>query len=175
MSSPRVQKQFEAMPNQIRRLGKYAIDFREVMRWQGRVDSSTDTDFAGYDAAVMDFDSLTWSTGNQRAILVAEPAQDQNKTAAMKTQSHAAGHYIDGSSRYHLFVETPAAWTGDHARWLRDLSHHCRGQLGSPTKFWFTANGDEPTIKGVNGAAATETTTEGEWMLPYGMTYAGGV
>ena len=177
MSSPRVQKQFEAMPNQIRRLGKYDIDFREVMRWQGRVDASTDlTDIAGYDAAVMDFDSLSWSTANQRAILVAEPAQDLQKTDALKTQSHASGYFLDGSVRYHLYLETPAAWTGDHARWVRDLTHHCRGQLGAPCKLWFTANATEPTIKGVNGeTAATPSYTEGEWMLPYGMTYPGGV
>lgn len=177
MSSPRVQKQFEAVPNQIRRLGKYSIDFREVMRWQGRVDASTDlTGFAGRDAALIDFDSLSWSTANQRAILVAEPASDLQDTAALKTQSHASGHNLDGSVRYHLYVEDPGALSGDHARWIRDLTHHFRGQLGAPCQLHWTANGTEPTIKGVNGeAGATPAYTDGEWMLPYGMTYPGGV
>lgn len=176
MSSPRAQKQFEAMPNQVNKLGGYGIDFREVLRWQGRVDAATDTDFAGYDAAVIDFDSLAWSTANRRAVLVAEPAQDLNKTAALRTQSHAAGFYLDGSYRFYLHAETPADWTGDHARWLFDMLHHLRGQLAAPTQLRLTANATEPTVQGVDGAAgATPAYSDAAWSLPYGMTYTGGV
>ena len=105
MSSPRAQKQLEAMPNQLRRLGKYDIDFREVVRWQGRVTAGA---LAGRDAALFDLDSATWATLNKRFIAIGEPASDQNDTDAMKTQSHARDHFLDGGVRWHVYMEGPA-------------------------------------------------------------------
>lgn len=168
MSSPRVQKLFEAMPDQLKRLGGYTFDIRQVIRWQGR-------DASGKDACLIDIDAATWADNNRRVIIVAEPASDLNNTAALKTQSHASGHTLDGSVRFHLYAETPEAWTDEQARFMRIVQHHLVGQLAAPTQLLLTANDTEPTVEGVNGAGATAATTSAGWYLPWGMTYPGGV
>jgi len=169
MSSPRVQKIFQGVTDQVRKLGKYKVDVLGTMVWQGR-------DATGKDACVLDFTSATWATGNKRAILVAEPASDLNDTAAMKTQSHASGHFIDGSVRFQLYMETPANWTGEHAKFQRDMIQHLRGQLGAPVQLNLTTNGTQMLIDGVNGhSGASVTGTAAEMMLPYGLAYTGGV
>jgi len=172
MSSPRAQKLFEAIPDQVKRLGGYDIDFREVVRWQGRATAGT---HAGRDACVIDFTALAWADNNLRVILVAEPAADRNNTTAMRTQSHAAGHYLDGSVKFHMYVETPEAWTDAQAKFQREMLHHLQGQLASPVRLWMGDNDTEPEVEGVNGAAATSNFTDAGWYLPYGMVYPGGV
>lgn len=151
MSSVRVQKYFEAMPEQIKRLGGYSYDFRQVIRWQGRVTAGT---HAGKDAMVLDIDSATWADNNRRCIILATPASDLNSTAAMKTQSHASGHYLDGSVRFSVYAETPEAWTNAQAAFMRHVMHHLRGQLGAPVELFWGTNDVEPTVQGVNGAGA---------------------
>jgi hypothetical protein len=106
---------------------------------------------------------------------MAEPAGDINRTDAMFTQSHAAGHKIDGSSRFIVMVESPAAWTDEHAMFLRFVQQHLVGQLAAPVQFLFTANGVAPAVKGVNGVGATAANTACDWLAPYGLTYVGGV
>lgn len=168
MSAIRVQKMFEAMANQIKKLGGYSEDWRDALVWQGQ-------DAAGKDSVVIDFDGSSWSSANRRVLIVAQPASDANNTAQLKTQSHAQGEFISGSVWFKVYSETPANWTGDHAAFLRKVQQHLLGQLGAPTQLAFTANGTEPTVNGVNGASATATNTEAEKMLPYGLTYPGGV
>lgn len=170
MSSPRVQKIFEGMPDQLKRLGGYTYtDLRSVLRWQGR-------DASGHDAVVIDIDSATWATGNRRAILVALPADSNPSVAAMHTQSHAAGNVIDGSVRFQMYLETPAAWTAAQAKFDRLLTHMVLGQLGAPLEILYTANTTEPTVNGVNGAGATAAATSAGALLPYGgVSYPGGV
>jgi hypothetical protein len=172
MSSVRVQKLFEAMPEQIKRVGGYSVNFKEVLRWLGRATAGT---YVGQDACVIDFDALAWADNARRAIIVAEPAADLNNTASMKTQSHAMGYFLDGSVRFHLFMETPEALTNAQAKWQREVLHHLMGQLGAPVQLWYCANDTEPTIEGVNGAVATAAFTSAGWYLPWGMTYPGGV
>ena len=172
MSSPRVQKIFEAMPDQIKRLGGYTFDIRQVIRWQGRVAAGAQ---AGKDAMLLDLTSATWADGNLRAILIATPASDLNNTAAMKTQSHAAGHNLDGSVRFQLYLETPESWTDAQAKFGRILLQHILGQLAAPCEILYGTNDAEPTVQGVNGAGATSTFTSAGTYLPYGMTYPGGV
>lgn len=183
MSSPRVQKYFEGMPNQIIRLGGYSIGFRDALRWQGRVDADTaavDVN-EGEDAAVIDLTALAWSTLNKRILLVAKPASDSNDTLALKTRSHASGQFIDGSSSFYVFAEAPATPGGANAanleyyRFIQLVQQHLSGQLGAPAKFYWTTTGVEPTLNGVFGETASATFTEGDWVLPYGLTYPGGV
>jgi len=182
MSSPRVQKIFQAMPNQLRRLGKYDIDFTEVLRWSGRVTATADG-HQGRDAAVIDLTSGDpWATLNKRLIIVAEPASDLQNTPAMKTQSHASGHYIDGSVRFHVYMEASAAFAQpstdaikEYWRFISNVQTHLVGQLAAPTKFWFSDVTDEPHLDSVNGAGSSADFTETEWLLPYGMVYPGGV
>lgn len=180
MSSPRVQKIFEAMPNQLRRLGKYDVDFREVVRWQGRISADTDG-YEGFDACVIDLDSATWSTLNKRVLLVAEAAADQNRTQAMLTQSHASGHFLDGSVRFHAYMESPVEFFGAsaaakaYAKFIHLVQQHIVGQLAAPLQIHFVDATDEPELDGANGASATAPSEAMEWLLPYGMTYPGGV
>lgn len=176
MSSPRVTKIFEGLAEQLHRQGyKDAIaknGTRPVIRWLGR-------DAAGRDAVLIDLTAATWSTANLRAILVAKPASDSNDTAGFKTQSHAAGHTLDGSVSFELYMEchanTNAGQASAHARFQREMLHILRGQLGAPIELLLTNNGTEPTVDGVNGAVATAAATDAGAFLPYGMTYPGGV
>lgn len=173
MSSPRVQKMYQGMPDQLKRLGFYTLKpASDAIRWAGRAASGSE---AGKDAAVFDFDALAWATGQKRAVLVASPAHDQNDTAAMKTQSHASGTFIDGSVSFTLYAETPADHTGAHAQFLQHMLHHLRGQLGAPVNMKLCANATEPTIQGVNGAGSSASYTDAGTFLPWGMSYPGGV
>ncbi len=173
MSSMRVQKIFEGMPEQIKRLGGYDYDIKAVLRWQGRVAAGT---HAGKDACVLDIDSATWADNNRRCIVVAHPATDLSNTAALKTQSHAAGHYIDGSVRFSVYAETPESWTGSQAKFMRQVMHHLVGQLGAPVELFWGNNDAEPTVQGVNGAGADSagltsagTDLPGLWPAPGGV------
>lgn len=176
MSSPRVSKIFEGLAEQLRRQG-YANAMNKdgtkpSIRWLGR-------DANGHDAALIDLTSASWLTANLRAILVAIPASDSNNTAALKTQSHAAGHNLDGSVKFELYMEchanTNTGQASAHARFQREMLHILRGQLGAPLSLKLTNNGTEPTVNGVNGAVATAATTDAGDYLPYGMTYPGGI
>jgi len=151
MSSNRVQKYFEGALEQIKRLGGYTGQARDAMIWQGRVASGPN---AGKDACVIDFTSATWADGNKRVILLAEPASDLNGTAAMKTQSHASGNFIDGSVRFKMYCETPEAFTDAQAAFFRHVEHHLRGQLSAPVEIFYGTNDVEPKLNGVNGAVA---------------------
>lgn len=176
MSSPRVTKIFQAMPDQIRRLGAYRYDESLVIVFLGRADSTNDTGAVGADAVVIDIDSQpSWTAGNRRAVIVAVPAADLNNTAAMKTQSHASGLFLDGSVRFKMYLETPSAVTDSQSYWDRVVTQHLVGQLGAPTELLYCAHSTEPTVKGVNGASSTASFTTAGVMLPYGMTYPGGV
>lgn len=176
MSSPRVTKIFEGLAEQLRRQGyvdALAKDgTRPAIRWIGR-------DADNRDAVLIDLTSASWSTANLRAIVVAKPASDKTDTAALKTQSHAAGHFLDGSVSFELYMEchsnSNAGQASEHARFQREMLHILRGQLGAPVTLKLTDNGVEPTVEGVNGAGATAATTDAGTFLPYGMTYPGGV
>jgi hypothetical protein len=174
MSTPRNLKYFQAMPENLKRLGGYKADIIKSMVWSGLVNDPAGA-FHGFNAAVIDLTSATWAADNKRFIVIAEPASDLNKTAAMYTQSHAQGHFIDGSSRFHVFMETPSSFVTEHATFMRYVQQHILGQLAAPMKFWFSANTVKPEVKGVDSAAATSASTESEWMIPYGMVYPGGV
>jgi nitrogen fixation protein FixH len=176
MSSPRVQKIYSGLAEQLHRQGYKAAMSKDgqtaAIKWQGR-------EATGKDACVIDLTSATWATGNLRAVLVAKPATDSNDTAAMKTQSHAAGHTLDGSVSFTLHMEavalTNAGQASAHAKFQRELLHILRGQLGAPVSLQLTNNGTEPTVNGANGAVATAATTDAGDYMPYGLAVAGGV
>ena len=171
MNSQRVQKLFQAMPDQIKRLGGYSFDINSVIRWQGRVTAGA---HAGKDAMILDIDSATWADNNRRVIIVAEPAADLNNTAAMKTQSHAAGMYIDGPVRLKVYCETPEAWTDAQAKFQRLVQHHIVGQLSCPMELYFGTNDVKPEIQGVEGAVADSAgLASAGWYLPWGMATMG--
>jgi hypothetical protein len=169
MSSPRVQKIFEGIPDQLKRLGGYTFDIKAVLRWQGR-------DAAGRDACVLDIDSATWADNARRAILVAVPSDSNPSVAAMHTQSHASGHTLDGSVRFLMYLETPESWTGAQAHFGRLMQQVLLGQLAAPLEVLYTANDTEPTVDGVNGETSTASATSAGQLLPYGgISYPGGV
>lgn len=174
MSSLRVQKIYSAMPNQIKLLGGYSKDWQEAIVWQGRVTAGADL---GKDACVIDFTSATWASGNLRAVLVALPAQDQiaGSVDASKTQSHAAGYFIDGGVRFKVYLETAGLVTDAQSAFQRYVQHHLLGQNSAPIELFFCADGTEPTVQGVNGAGATASFTSAGVYLPYALGFAGGV
>ena len=181
MSSPRVQKIFEAIPDQLRKLGKYDVNFRTAVIWQGRATAGT---YAGKDVAVIDMSadpSAAYAANTKRIVIVAEPASDLNNTTAMKTQSHAGGHFLDGSVRFYVHAAEAAVITSasaaelEYAQFLGNVQTHLVGQLAAPTNFNFSVAGVEATVDTVNGEVSTVATTSLGWLLPYGMVYPGGV
>jgi hypothetical protein len=168
MSSPRVQKIYQGITESLRKLGPYKDAFKTGIKWQGR-------DAAGEDAVLIDLTSQSWLTANLRVIITAQPADDANHTAALHTQSHAAGYFLDGSVSFTVYVETPANWTAAHAKFVHEVMHVLRGQLGAPIDLELTANGVEPTVNGVNGAVATAATTSAGVFEPYFFAVPGGV
>lgn len=169
MSSQRVQKIFEAMPDQLKRLGSYSFDISKVIRWQGR-------DALGRDAVLIDIDSATWADNNRRVIIVAVEASDKNNQAGFKTQSHSQGQYMLTSVSFLVYSETPENHTGDQAHFLRLIQHMIVGQLGAPMELLLCADDVEPTVDGVNGATVTVATTSAGKILPYGgVAYPGGI
>jgi len=174
MSSIRNQKYFQQMPDQIIKLGGYkGVSFMSAIVWSGRVESGS---LAGKDAAIIDLSGASWATGNKRFIVVAESASDAGKLPdAMKTQSHAAGVFIDGSSRFHVYCESPASFTDDLATFMRLVQQHITGQLAAAMQIHATANGVKPELEGVDGAVASASFDDAAWVLPYGMAVAGGV
>lgn len=177
MSSPRVTKIWEGLAEQLHRMGyKGTLSAQGIptcIRWMGR-------DANGLDACLVDLDSATWTTGNRRAILVATPAgSSPTDFADFHTQSHAAGHTLDGSVSLTLVQEALAngtpAQTGAQAAFQRDLLHILRGQEGAPVTLKLTDAATEPTWNGVNGATSTATSTDAGTALPYGMAYPGGI
>lgn len=168
MSSQRVQKIYQGLTEQLRKLGPYPNAFKSGIVAQGR-------DAAGRDCVLIDLTGSSWATANLRAIVAANPASDAGATAALRTQSHASGHFIDGSVSFDVYMEEPASWTGEHARFQRELMHALRGQLGAPMSLKLTANGDEPTLDGLNGETSTETTTDAGTYQPYFFAVPGGV
>jgi hypothetical protein len=168
MSSPRIQKIYQGLTESLRKLGPYANAFKTGIKWQGR-------DAAGKDAVVIDLTATAWATQNLRVIIVADPASDANDTAALKTQSHASGHFLDGSVSFRVYMEEPVNHVGDLAKFQREILHVLRGQLGAPIQLLLTAVTVEPTVAGVNGEALTEATTDAGTYQPYFFALAGGI
>lgn len=173
MSSPRVQKIFEGLAEQLNRQGyKGAISkngMNSAVKWQGR-------DATGKDACVIDLTAAAWSTANLHAIIVATPAGTKPVDFTdFHTQSHAAGHNLDGSVSLTVYMEAPANHINAHAKFHREMLHILRGQLGAPVSLLLTATTVQPTVNGVNGAVATAATTDAGDYLPYGMAYPGGI
>lgn len=176
MTSPRVVKIFEMLKENFHNLG-YSLPVKNT---QGL---STDTAFFnGTQGLVIDFDAASWVTGNRRAVLLAVPA-GYGEADAVKTQSHASGHFIDGSVKFVLIYEAQTllsdassaaalAW----AQFNADALHIIRGQMQAPVDVYFCNNTQEPKVKGINSAGASSTNlTKIATLLPYGRTYPGGI
>ena len=168
MSSVRVQKIYQGLTESLRKLGPYPDAFKTGIKWQGR-------DANGKDAVLIDLTATVWATDNLRVIVIADPASDSNNTAAFKTQSHASGYFLDGSVSFEVYLETPATWINDLAKFQREMLHVLRGQLGAPIQLFLSDNGVEPTKNGVNGAVADAVFSDAGTYEPYFFSLAGGV
>ena len=168
MSSVRIAKIYQGLTESLRKLGPYANAFKTGIKWQGR-------DANGKDAVLIDLTNTAWVTQNLRVIILADPASDANNTAALKTQSHAQGYFLDGSVSFEVYMETPVDWVGDLAKFQREMLHVLRGQLGAPMNLFLTTAATEPTINGVNGAGATAAFADAGTYQPYFFALAGGI
>jgi hypothetical protein len=176
MSSPRVVKMFEILKENFHNLG-YPFPVKNI---QG---TSTDAAFEnGCQGLVMDFDSSTWVTGNRRFVLLAESA-GYNFHDAVKTQSHASGTFIDGSSKMILVLEAQAGLSNAstaaelaYGKFQADVLHILRGQLSAPVDVYFCNNTDKPEVEGIDSSTGSSTfLTKLATLLPYGRTYVGGI
>jgi hypothetical protein len=176
MSSPRIVKIFDMLKENFQNLG-YSTPAKNV---QG---TSSDANFKnGCQAVLMDMDAGAWVSGNRRFIVLAEPC-GFGEHAAVKTQSHASGTFIDGSVKLVLVFEaqpvishasnaTVLAWQ----KFYTDILHIIRGQYSAPVDVYFCNNTEEPLVAGLDSAVASSThLTKMATLLPYGRTYVGGI
>ena len=175
MSSVRVIKIYEQLKENFKNLG-YPKPSYSV---QG---ITTDTTFNGAQCVIYDFTSATWATGNYRFAIMAFPC-GYGESDSVKTQSHAAGQFIDGSVRFGLIYEANVALSHTSTaavmafdKFVMDTMHIIHGQMQAPVDVYITDNTVEPVLKGINGAAASSANiTKIATLLPYGRTYAGGI
>lgn len=131
-------------------------------------------DGAGYAALYVNFTDATYSTNDVAALVRLIPAGD-GLPASMFTLSHSGNTPIHGSVHAMVAVEAPAALMGDHAKFVQDLVHCLRGQLGSPVELKLTANGVLPALNGVNGAVADSLPADSMALSPSRTAVVGGV
>ena len=175
MASQRILKFFQALPDQLKKLGGYSFDINKVIVWQGPVTTGA---HAGAMACVIDTTSSTWADGNLRAVLLAVPGE-AILPSTMVTQSHAAGQNLNGSFNFQMYVETPEAWTDAQAKWQRILMHELLGQNGAPLELFYGTNDVQPRVEGVDGASAANETAcsfvSAGLYKPYALSYTGGI
>jgi len=175
MASVRILKFFQSLPDQLKKLGRYSFNVNNVIVWQGSIAAGP---YAGCMGAVIDIDSSTWADGNRRAVLVAVP-DNFTMPNSMKTQSHAAGQYLDGSFSFRMYLETPEAWTDAQAQFGRLLMHELVGQNGAPTELFFGTNDVQPRVEGVDGASGANESAcsfaSAGLYRPYALSYTGGI
>jgi hypothetical protein len=176
MTSQRAIKYFEQIKENFKNFG-YPTPFLNV---QGL---STDTAFfPNCQVVEFDFDALTWVAGNRKIVFLQVPA-GFGESDSVKTQSHAAGTFIDGSYKWIMLFEAQAALTNASGatrlafdKFVADALHIVRGQHQAPVDVYFCNNTEEPKVQGVNGAVASSThLTKIASLLPYGRTYPGGI
>jgi len=169
MSSPRIQKIYQGLTESLRKLGPYANAFKSGIKWQGR-------DADGKDAVLIDITDSAWLTQNLRVIIIADAASDSNNTAALKTQSHASGYFLDGSVSFRIYMETPSDHVGELAKFQREILHVLRGQLSAPIELILCDEAEEPEKNGINGAAADSLTFASAGIYqPYFFALSGGI
>jgi hypothetical protein len=169
--STRLQSFIKTLPDQLKRLTGATIALSDIIVWQGTVTAGANI---GKVAAVLDLDSSTWADNNRRVILLAEPGVVGGD--AYRTQSHRAGQFIDGSSSFKVYFETPEDYTGTQHKFQRVLQHVLLGQNGAPYELFYCANDTEPVLQGVNGGVADASFTSAGLYAPYGgVSYVGGI
>lgn len=170
-------QQIRGLADQWKKMEKSATPVNSICIWSGQIATGA---HAGHAAGVLSLGgSAAWVSGQARAVLVAISGEDLLPNT-MKTQGHSAGTFISGSYNYQLYFETPANWTGSHAKAVRDLIHIVLGQNGSPVEVFFGTNGVNPQVSGVNGADDAAETAAGfvsaGFTYPYSqVAYSGGI
>jgi hypothetical protein len=160
---------------------------REIRLLQGLVDTQLKSfgwkdpkalfvgqDGEGYASLFVNFTDATYSTNDVAVLVRLIPAGD-GLPASMFTLSHSGNAPIHGSVHALVAVEAPAAPMGDHAKFIQDVVHCLRGQLGSPVELKLTANGVLPAFKGINGAGADSLPADSMALAPSRTAVVGGV
>jgi hypothetical protein len=170
MSSPRVTKIHQLLEEGLRNLG------------QPKAKLVTHGTANGVNQAVILNLSKSvgaWASADLKAIIVAIPA-GSDMPDSVKTQSHAAGQFIDGSVSFQVWMESvpssavPTAGEKAFISFQQDVLHVLRGQLGAPIALYLTAAGTEPKVIGLEGAVANAGAAVAS-LSPYGRSYAGGI
>lgn len=166
---------FKSFPDQLKKLGKYTTSTSAMVVWVGTIGSGP---YAGFPAAVLDASAATWADNNKRVVLVGVPANNLMPDT-MKTQSHAAGQFIQDSFSFRAYFETPEDWTGAQAAWTRIVTHVIVGQNAAPLEIFFGDNDVQPIVEGVNGGTSGQQVTSNfvsaGVYLPYALSYSGGI
>lgn len=175
MGNTRAVSQLKQMPDQLKKLLKVAGSVNSFVKWAGSVDTGA---HAGTTGVLIDLDNTTWADNNRRVIILAVPGESI-LPSTMKTQSHAAGQFIDGSFSFQMYLENPEDWTGAQAQFVRCLQTILVGQNAAPCEIFFGTNDVEPRVEGVNGATSGNEVSSGfvsgGIMLPYSLSYSGGI
>jgi hypothetical protein len=79
---------------------------------------------------------------------------DSFMPTSMRQFDHAPGLYVDGPISCRFLSESPANWTGSHAKFVFDVLHILRGIYGSAVEAGFSANGNVIAVQGIATAGA---------------------
>jgi hypothetical protein len=142
--------------------------------WKDPKALSVGQDGEGYASLYVNFTDAVRSTNDVAVLVRLIPAGD-GLPASMFTLSHAGNTPIHGSVHALVAVEAPSAPMNEHARFIQDVVHCLRGQLGSPVELKVTANGVLPALKGVDGAVADSLPTDSLALSPSRTAVVGGV
>lgn len=134
-------------------------------------------DADGYATLFVNYTDATYSTNDVAAFVRLIPAGDAYPLT-MKTLSHAGNEPIDGSVSALVLAEgsATASPASAQAKFVQDLVHCLRGNLGMPVTLALATNGGTlPAVNGINGAVATVIPAAQMDLAVYGRGYVGGV
>lgn len=160
---------------------------RAKYRWSGNVTPGTST-LLGNDipvnAIVYNFTENRYPIAGDLAFIAVlrhDKVAGLSWPKAMTTQKHAYDNFSQASSYAEVYIEAPELDTSaadptqadiDKTKFIHDLTHIFRGQLGSRTELNYTRNTEVPAIAGVAGKDSTDESavnyTKMGVLLPYG-------
>lgn len=162
MSTPEMQAQLGQLADHLARQGGYGrgtvSGYAPYILWESAVPAETATGReAPGNAVVIDFDAQAWATGNKRLIVASEPyTGGVPQQQGFYTAYHGdVNRSFDNSSVLHVYMEQPAAFGDALDLFARNIQAVLQGQWKATVVLHFCANGTQPELKGVQGAAAS--------------------
>lgn len=110
---------------------------------------------------------------NDAAVFVMLNEMTAQLPTSMRQLDHSPGMYVLGACMVRILSESPANWTGTHAKLVFDVLHIARGIYGAAVELGFSANGNVIALTGVAAGADANVPTSFAVLSPGGFATAG--